>query len=163
VGQRAEHRLQASASFMDKEQVVAIGVFVKVRHRLGRAAESKRDVVIDQKRCPAGDRVAACRKVLRFDMVMAGRLFGREFRENVAERRELADLCRWVRVVENGRDAGEAFRPEHLLGIERTVRLAKLCVPFTRNLSALNITWHDPTSPTCLTQRRKDARKGTKK
>ena len=80
--------------------------------------------------------------MLRLQMMMAQRFVGQAFGAQVVQRRVVGDLRGRVRMVEDGRDAGEAFGAEDLLGVERPVRLAELRMPLTRNFTQLYIAWH---------------------
>src|SRR5262249_39332554 len=67
-------------------------------------------------------------------------------RPQVGHRREAGHPRRRVMVVEDRRDAGKALRPEHLLGIEGTVRLPEPCVSLARDLAHSNVARHLSTS-----------------
>jgi len=130
---------------VNEEEFVAAGVAVEIRHRDRDVGDGDRQVVVSEQRAaaidcvgvrypvrgPSGREVPVPQGVVRFEV---GRW---PYPGSHVQRRG-----RRVVMVQEGKGAGKSPRREEFLGVEGTVRAAKLGVPLGRDGSGANVRRH---------------------
>ena len=130
VADRPEVGVEQALALVDVEHLVRLAVAVedRLRHRLGRADDAHHDVVVEEQRDPAADRVAVRLDARRIDeavvVIAVVGLLELEFRARPARSDASGSAASRDRAASA---AGEALDAEQLLGVERPIR-ARCCV-----------------------------------
>ncbi len=105
--QRPEHRVKRPSSAMDEDQLIGIGVAIKLFLWPFRAAPGQSNIVVSQEDRPSRDGVAAAGNRARLQMMMPQRGLVTELRRNRPRRLEPHHASRRSQMVDNAVRARE--------------------------------------------------------
>ena len=142
VGQFPEERFERALALVNEQDLVAAGVAVEVRHRLGHVSDPKGEIVVDQQRDPRLDRVAGRHAVRGAEMAVADGLVRHASDPRAIPGAHLERRRRRPQMVQQGVGAVEAFGRDQFLGVESPVGAAELDVSFVRQRAGAHVVSH---------------------
>lgn len=134
--QRAVHRAQRAGTFVDKNHLVGVGVFVVIiRHAFARRGENDFAVAVHQHRLARLEVVVLRLDFKTFQAPVFQLLVMHGLRRDAVRLADLHDLRGRVAVVEQRVVVAEPLGAEQFLVVERSVGFAELGVAFGRYFS----------------------------